>query len=153
MDRSRLPDGAWLLHVDDVSDYLCTWREGAWHPHQDWRIALGDVDRGGAALTPLMGKVADVSGVAHAYLVPAGCFCGSRNLCLVRIAAEASGCHRSFLENVNRIGLEHDSGGRPTAVQSEERTVDEGCLTGAEIADHRGYFLRLAEPSHRLAGL
>ena len=29
---------------------------------------------GGAALTPLMGKVADLSGVARAYLVPAGCF-------------------------------------------------------------------------------
>ena len=29
---------------------------------------------GGAALTPLMGKVADISGVAHAYLVPAVCY-------------------------------------------------------------------------------
>jgi FHS family L-fucose permease-like MFS transporter len=29
---------------------------------------------GGAALTPVMGKVADVSGVALAYLVPAACF-------------------------------------------------------------------------------
>ena len=31
---------------------------------------------GGAALTPLMGKVADLSGVAVAYLVPAACFIG-----------------------------------------------------------------------------
>jgi FHS family L-fucose permease-like MFS transporter len=29
---------------------------------------------GGAVLTPLMGKVADASGVGHAYLVPAACF-------------------------------------------------------------------------------
>jgi FHS family L-fucose permease-like MFS transporter len=31
---------------------------------------------GGAALTPLMGRLADVSGVAHAYIVPAACFVG-----------------------------------------------------------------------------
>jgi MFS transporter, FHS family, L-fucose permease len=31
---------------------------------------------GGAVLTPLMGKVADLAGVAQAYLVPAGCFIG-----------------------------------------------------------------------------
>jgi FHS family L-fucose permease-like MFS transporter len=29
---------------------------------------------GGAALTPVMGKVADLYDIAHAYLVPAGCF-------------------------------------------------------------------------------
>jgi FHS family L-fucose permease-like MFS transporter len=29
---------------------------------------------GGAALTPLMGKVADSASVAQAYLVPAACF-------------------------------------------------------------------------------
>jgi MFS transporter, FHS family, L-fucose permease len=29
---------------------------------------------GGAALTPVMGRLADVSGIASAYLVPAGCF-------------------------------------------------------------------------------
>jgi FHS family L-fucose permease-like MFS transporter len=31
---------------------------------------------GGAALTPIMGKVADTSGVAHAYFVPVCCFVG-----------------------------------------------------------------------------
>jgi FHS family L-fucose permease-like MFS transporter len=31
---------------------------------------------GGAALTPLMGKIADVGGVALAYIVPAACFVG-----------------------------------------------------------------------------
>ena len=31
---------------------------------------------GGAALTPVMGKIADAGGVAHAYLVPVGCFLG-----------------------------------------------------------------------------
>ena len=31
---------------------------------------------GGAVLTPLMGKVADLAGVAQAYLVPAACFIG-----------------------------------------------------------------------------
>ena len=31
---------------------------------------------GGAAMTPLMGRLADVSGVAHAYAVPAACFVG-----------------------------------------------------------------------------
>jgi FHS family L-fucose permease-like MFS transporter len=31
---------------------------------------------GGAALTPIMGKVADASGVAHAYFVPVCCFVG-----------------------------------------------------------------------------
>jgi FHS family L-fucose permease-like MFS transporter len=31
---------------------------------------------GGAALTPVMGKIADASGVAHAYLVPVTCFLG-----------------------------------------------------------------------------
>jgi FHS family L-fucose permease-like MFS transporter len=31
---------------------------------------------GGAALTPIMGRVADSSGVAHAYLVPVCCFVG-----------------------------------------------------------------------------
>jgi FHS family L-fucose permease-like MFS transporter len=31
---------------------------------------------GGAAITPLMGRLADVSGVAHAYAVPAACFVG-----------------------------------------------------------------------------
>ncbi len=31
---------------------------------------------GGAAITPLMGRLADVSGIAHAYAVPAACFVG-----------------------------------------------------------------------------
>jgi FHS family L-fucose permease-like MFS transporter len=31
---------------------------------------------GGAAFTPVMGKIADISGVALAYLVPAVCFVG-----------------------------------------------------------------------------
>jgi FHS family L-fucose permease-like MFS transporter len=31
---------------------------------------------GGAALTPLMGRLADVAGVAIAYAVPAACFVG-----------------------------------------------------------------------------
>jgi FHS family L-fucose permease-like MFS transporter len=31
---------------------------------------------GGAALTPLMGKIADTRGVALAYIVPAACFVG-----------------------------------------------------------------------------
>jgi FHS family L-fucose permease-like MFS transporter len=31
---------------------------------------------GGAALTPVMGKIADIAGVAMAYLVPATCFAG-----------------------------------------------------------------------------
>jgi MFS transporter, FHS family, L-fucose permease len=31
---------------------------------------------GGAAMTPLMGRIADVAGMCYAYLVPVGCFVG-----------------------------------------------------------------------------
>jgi FHS family L-fucose permease-like MFS transporter len=31
---------------------------------------------GGAALTPIMGKIADVAGVCYGYAVPAACFVG-----------------------------------------------------------------------------